>query len=87
MQCTLSYLHDLNTTFHAQDSRMYFRHMAIFKHQTCMLAYLHAVVLLCGTQVKSISSLVHQQDWSNDATSYDAGLALTLLSSSKAMSC
>ncbi len=58
MQCTLSYLHDLNTLFHAQHSHMYFRHMAISKHQTCMLADLHAVVLLCGRSEISSSLLL-----------------------------
>ena len=53
---------------------------------------MYAGLLACGcitlwnTSEVNIS-LMRQQDWGNDATTHDAGLALTLLSSSKAMSC
>ncbi len=66
MQCTLNYLPDLRT-IHAQHFHMYFRPMAISKHQTCVLANLYAVALLY--RMSEVSMLLScQQDWSNDVT-------------------
>lgn len=90
MQLTLSHAHGLKAMFDAQHSHIYLVHIATSRHQgiyACLLMY-YSVEQVKSVLADSVSTtLLHYTTGVMVQMTFGAGLALTLLSSSKAMSC